>query len=101
MYTLITAVGFQLHMWSEMSLHTCLSEIGCDDVVGPEGMEKFCEDIGVEPENVRLFLHFGHLDEVLQFPLFAAVFLAACQTVSVWDALFAVATCDVCRRQPS
>lgn len=26
---------------------------GCDDVVGPEGMEKFCEDIGVEPENVR------------------------------------------------
>lgn len=26
---------------------------GTDDVVGPEGMEKFCEDIGVEPENVR------------------------------------------------
>ena len=26
---------------------------GCDDAVGPEGMEKFCEDIGVEPENVR------------------------------------------------
>ena len=23
-----------------------------DDVLGPEGMEKFCEDIGVEPENV-------------------------------------------------
>ena len=23
------------------------------DVIGPEGMEKFCEDIGVEPENVR------------------------------------------------
>ena len=23
-----------------------------DEVVGPEGMEKFCEDIGVEPENV-------------------------------------------------
>jgi len=22
------------------------------DVIGPEGMEKFCEDIGVEPENV-------------------------------------------------
>lgn len=33
-------------------VHTCLSKIGCDDVVGPEGMEKFCEDIGVEPENV-------------------------------------------------
>lgn len=27
---------------------------GTDDVVGPEGMEKFCEDIGVEPENVSL-----------------------------------------------
>ena len=38
-----------------MWLHTCLSEIGCDDVVGPEGMEKFCEDIGVEPENVSRF----------------------------------------------
>ena len=28
-----------------------------DDVIGPEGMEKFCEDIGVEPENVRLASH--------------------------------------------
>jgi len=26
--------------------------VGHDDVIGPEGMEKFCEDIGVEPENV-------------------------------------------------
>jgi hypothetical protein len=25
-----------------------------EDVLGPEGMEKFCEDIGVEPENVRI-----------------------------------------------
>lgn len=25
---------------------------GPDEIVGPEGMEKFCEDIGVEPENV-------------------------------------------------
>ncbi len=25
---------------------------GPDKVVGPEAMEKFCEDIGVEPENV-------------------------------------------------
>lgn len=37
-------------------VHTCLSKIGCDDVVGPEGMEKFCEDIGVEPENVSPIL---------------------------------------------
>lgn len=36
-----------------------LSKPGCDDVVGPEGIEKFCEDIGVEPENVcRLFIFF-------------------------------------------
>lgn len=41
--------------------HAYLVKIGCDDVVGPEGMEKFCEDIGVEPENVRkvLFLRFS------------------------------------------
>lgn len=25
-----------------------------EDVLGPEGMEKFCEDIGVEPENVNI-----------------------------------------------
>lgn len=25
-------------------------------MVGPEGMEKFCEDIGVEPENVSTVL---------------------------------------------
>lgn len=35
------------------SLPVCMSVSGCDDVVGPEGMEKFCEDIGVEPENVK------------------------------------------------
>ena len=27
---------------------------GPDHVLGPDGMEKFCEDIGVEPENVSL-----------------------------------------------
>ena len=37
--------------------HIDLSTTGCDDVVGPEGMEKFCEDIGVEPENVRSVLN--------------------------------------------
>ncbi len=31
-------------------------------MVGPEGMEKFCEDIGVEPENVsRFFVVWLHL----------------------------------------
>lgn len=30
----------------------CILFAGTDDIVGPEGMEKFCEDIGVEPENV-------------------------------------------------
>uniref|UniRef100_A0A8D3ASJ2 DCN1-like protein n=1 Tax=Scophthalmus maximus TaxID=52904 RepID=A0A8D3ASJ2_SCOMX len=35
---------------------------GCDDVVGPEGMEKFCEDIGVEPENVVMLVLAWKLD---------------------------------------
>lgn len=26
------------------------------DVLGPEGMEKFCEDIGVEPENIVMLV---------------------------------------------
>lgn len=34
---------------------------GPDDVVGPEGMEKFCEDIGVEPENVGFFHNTNHI----------------------------------------
>ncbi|XP_035640329.1 DCN1-like protein 4 isoform X2 [Oncorhynchus keta] len=34
----------------------------CDDVVGPEGMEKFCEDIGVEPENVVMLVLAWKLD---------------------------------------
>ncbi|KAM3868869.1 DCN1-like protein 5 [Diretmus argenteus] len=29
---------------------------GQDEVVGPEGMEKFCEDIGVEPENIIMLV---------------------------------------------
>ncbi|XP_032878550.1 DCN1-like protein 5 isoform X4 [Amblyraja radiata] len=29
---------------------------GTDEVVGPEGMEKFCEDIGVEPENIIMLV---------------------------------------------
>lgn len=37
-------------------VHVSVSVSGCDDVVGPEGMEKFCEDIGVEPENVKQIL---------------------------------------------
>jgi hypothetical protein len=28
-----------------------------ENVLGPEGMEKFCEDIGVEPENVSYNIH--------------------------------------------
>ncbi|CAG9765361.1 unnamed protein product [Ceutorhynchus assimilis] len=28
----------------------------CPDTLGPEGMEKFCEDIGVEPENVVMLV---------------------------------------------
>ncbi|KAH0616202.1 hypothetical protein JD844_027154 [Phrynosoma platyrhinos] len=35
---------------------------GTDDIVGPEGMEKFCEDIGVEPENVVMLVLAWKLD---------------------------------------
>ncbi|EHB05537.1 DCN1-like protein 4 [Heterocephalus glaber] len=35
---------------------------GTEDVVGPEGMEKFCEDIGVEPENVVMLVLAWKLD---------------------------------------
>ncbi|XP_016143988.1 DCN1-like protein 4 isoform X2 [Sinocyclocheilus grahami] len=38
------------------------SESGCDDVFGPDGMEKFCEDIGVEPENVVMLVLAWKLD---------------------------------------
>ncbi|KAJ7395150.1 DCN1-like protein 4 [Pitangus sulphuratus] len=36
--------------------------LGTDDIVGPEGMEKFCEDIGVEPENVVMLVLAWKLD---------------------------------------
>eukprot|EP00079_Xenopus_tropicalis_P021142 XP_012812397.1 PREDICTED: DCN1-like protein 5 isoform X2 [Xenopus tropicalis] len=29
---------------------------GPDEIVGPEAMEKFCEDIGVEPENIIMLV---------------------------------------------
>jgi len=35
-----------------MQLTAVLTAAEKSDVIGPEGMEKFCEDIGVEPENV-------------------------------------------------
>ncbi|XP_032884304.1 DCN1-like protein 4 isoform X2 [Amblyraja radiata] len=35
---------------------------GSDDVIGPEDMEKFCEDIGVEPENVVMLVLAWKLD---------------------------------------
>ncbi|XP_061208940.1 DCN1-like protein 4 isoform X4 [Neopsephotus bourkii] len=37
-------------------------QTGTDDIVGPEGMEKFCEDIGVEPENVVMLVLAWKLD---------------------------------------
>lgn len=39
---------------------------GPDKVVGPEAMEKFCEDIGVEPENVSPFS--SHLHPASPWP---------------------------------
>ncbi|XP_021508505.1 DCN1-like protein 5 isoform X2 [Meriones unguiculatus] len=44
----------------EFSRKKCLAWFyeyaGPDEVVGPEGMEKFCEDIGVEPENIIMLV---------------------------------------------
>ncbi|KAB1272099.1 DCN1-like protein 5 [Camelus dromedarius] len=40
------------HFSSKKCLAWFYEYAGPDEVVGPEGMEKFCEDIGVEPENV-------------------------------------------------
>ena len=28
------------------------------DTIGPEGIEKLCKDLGVDPEDVRIFLFF-------------------------------------------
>ncbi|KAJ7320128.1 hypothetical protein JRQ81_019639 [Phrynocephalus forsythii] len=39
------------HFSSKKCLAWFYEYAGDDEVVGPEGMEKFCEDIGVEPEN--------------------------------------------------
>ena len=38
----------------DMVLLFVVSPDADEDTLGPEGMEKFCEDIGVEPENVGL-----------------------------------------------
>ncbi|XP_055485352.1 DCN1-like protein 4 isoform X7 [Psammomys obesus] len=43
-------------------MHSDAAAVSTDDVVGPEGMEKFCEDIGVEPENVVMLVLAWKLD---------------------------------------
>ncbi|XP_058491023.1 DCN1-like protein 5 [Solea solea] len=35
---------------------------GIDKIVGPEAMEKFCEDIGVKPENIIMLVLAWHLE---------------------------------------
>lgn len=78
-----------------MWLRTRLSKIGCDDVVGPEGMEKFCEDIGVEPENVSRF-SFAFLviwcslvtRVCCQFARLSPVFLSLAASQSHFDTFF-------------
>lgn len=48
-------------MWLDLIYVRLHFIAGADDVVGPEGMEKFCEDIGVEPENVSLTYELGEI----------------------------------------
>lgn len=44
------------HFSSKKCLAWFYEYAGPDEVVGPEGMEKFCEDIGVEPENIIMLV---------------------------------------------
>ncbi|XP_037231722.1 DCN1-like protein 5 isoform X4 [Falco rusticolus] len=44
------------HFSSKRCLAWFYEYAGPDEVVGPEGMEKFCEDIGVEPENIIMLV---------------------------------------------
>ncbi|KAI1893929.1 hypothetical protein AGOR_G00128710 [Albula goreensis] len=44
------------HFSSKKCLSWFYEYAGPDEVVGPEGMEKFCEDIGVEPENIIMLV---------------------------------------------
>lgn len=58
--------GRVLHSDRPFSSKKCLTWFSeyaaADDVVGPEGMEKFCEDIGVEPENIVMLVLAWHLE---------------------------------------
>ncbi|CAJ0945453.1 unnamed protein product, partial [Ranitomeya imitator] len=58
--TVQTFLGIQLDSFCKENL--VLSFSGTDDIVGPEGMEKFCEDICVEPENVVMLVLAWKLD---------------------------------------
>lgn len=44
------------HFSSKKCLAWFYEYAGPDDVLGPEAMEKFCEDIGVEPENIIMLV---------------------------------------------
>ncbi|XP_038055462.1 DCN1-like protein 4 [Patiria miniata] len=56
----------QTSLTSQDSAHSSFSSKRCqtwfqeytgqEDLIGPEGMEKFCEDIGVEPENIVMLV---------------------------------------------
>ncbi|XP_004469574.2 DCN1-like protein 5 isoform X1 [Tamandua tetradactyla] len=49
-------IGGEEHFSSKKCLAWFYEYAGPDEVVGPEGMEKFCEDIGVEPENIIMLV---------------------------------------------
>lgn len=44
--------------WHSTLIFFVASAVDDPKVMGPDGMEKFCEDIGVEPENVSSRFHF-------------------------------------------
>ncbi|XP_033109029.1 DCN1-like protein 4 [Anneissia japonica] len=55
-YTDLTESSYQAAFSSKRCLAWFEEYKDTDDSVGPEGMEKFCEDIGVEPENIVMLI---------------------------------------------
>uniref|UniRef100_A0A1A8EKT4 DCN1-like protein n=1 Tax=Nothobranchius kadleci TaxID=1051664 RepID=A0A1A8EKT4_NOTKA len=54
--------GSDKHFSSKKCLAWFHKYAGVDKVVGPEAMETFCEDIGLEPENILMLVLAWHLE---------------------------------------
>ncbi|TRY72864.1 hypothetical protein DNTS_007670 [Danionella cerebrum] len=67
-YCRTQAPGRMINPADQFSSKKCLAWFyeyaGSDEIVGPESMEKFCEDIGVEPENIVMLVLAWKLEAV-------------------------------------